>query len=104
MQYITTAKYFRLILNLPVNIVCSRLLAGYVYGYVQGTEHQGFNSNFHLGPSPTLTTKEAFADVMPWFNTTVGLGTSDDEFENEFKNNNDDDLDTVGWCGVPFGK
>ena len=42
---------------------------------------------------------------MPWFNTTVGLSTSDDEFENEFKNDeNGDDLDDMGWCGIPFGK
>jgi hypothetical protein len=52
-----------------------------------------------------LTTKEAFADVMPWFNTTVGLGTSDVDLENEFKNDeNDDELDDMGWCGIPFGK
>jgi hypothetical protein len=52
-----------------------------------------------------LTTKLAFADVMPWFNTTVGLSTSDDELENVFKNDdNDDDFDQMGWCGIPFGK
>ena len=62
-------------------------------------------TNSILGPSPTLTTKEAFADVMPWFNTTVGLSASDDELENDFKNDeNDGDNDGMGWCGIPFGK
>ena len=42
---------------------------------------------------------------MPWFNTTVGLNTtSDDELENDFKNDeNDDEPDAMGWCGIPFG-
>ena len=43
-------------------------------------------TNFTLGPSPTLTTKQAFADVMPWFKTTVDLNSSEDELENDFKN------------------
>ena len=60
---------------------------------------------FVVGPSPTLTTKEAFADVLPWFNTTVGLSTSDDELEREFKNGvSDDENDVMGWSGVPFSK
>ena len=60
---------------------------------------------FILGPSPTLTTKQAFADVMPWFNTTVGLNASVDELENDFKNDeNDDEPDAMGWFGIPFGK
>ena len=60
---------------------------------------------FSLGPSPTLKTKQAFADVMPWFNTTVGLNASEDELENGFKNHeNDDEPDAMGWFGIPFGK
>ena len=55
------------------------------------------------GPSPTLTTKQAFAEVMPWFNTTVGLNDSDAEFEAKFKNDADSEND-LQLFGTELGK
>lgn len=42
---------------------------------------------------------------MPWFNTTVGLNNSEDEFENQFRKKEEDDQDEdIEWGGDPFGR
>ena len=54
-------------------------------------------------PSPTLTTQQAFAEVMPWFNTTVGTDDSDAEFEAQFKNDSNTAINDDMFASA-FGK
>lgn len=66
--------------NLTQNTVCPKL-----FDKTPQPSREKLVSSL-AGPSPTLTTKQAFAEVMPWFNTTVGLDNSDAQFEANFKN------------------